>query len=148
MTHLHEEIRIEAPVEHVWALFCDTSRWNEWMPWGECSDFSGPVDEVGTTYVHAVRIMGFERKWTMTVVEVEPQRLYHEHSDMGPTDLYGRFEPAGDSTHVAFDADYETPGKLPRFIKDLMVERWMEPKMRKMLADVKAVAEEKAPAHA
>ena len=29
-----------------------------------------------------------------------------------------------------------------------MVELWMEPRMRKMLADVKAVAEEEAPARA
>ncbi len=32
MEHIREEIRIEAPVEHVWAFLCDTSHWQDWMP--------------------------------------------------------------------------------------------------------------------
>ena len=57
MHHLHEEIRVQAPVEHVWAFYCDTSHWQDWMPRGKFSEFSGPVDKVGTTYVGAMKIM-------------------------------------------------------------------------------------------
>src|SRR3990172_9442808 len=74
----------------VWAFYCDTSHWEDWMPRAKCSDFSGPVDKVGTTYVETMRLMGFEMKSTSTVVEVEPLRLYHEHTDMGPMDTFMR----------------------------------------------------------
>ena len=62
MTHIHEEIQVEAPVEQVWDLYCDTSHWKDWMPRGEWSEFSGPVDKVGTTYVSSSKFMGFEMK--------------------------------------------------------------------------------------
>lgn len=146
MTHLHDEIRIESPVEHVWALFCDTSRWKEWMPWGECSEFTGPLDEVGTTFVGRMRLLGREMKSLNEVVGIEPQRLYHERSDFGSMDQYGRFEPDGDATRVVFDVDYEMPGRLPGFLQDFVVRVWMKPHMRNMLEDFKSLAEAKVPA--
>ena len=45
------------------------------MPRGTYSDFSGPVDEVGTTYVAGMRVMGHEMKETHEIVEVESLRL-------------------------------------------------------------------------
>jgi uncharacterized membrane protein len=109
---------------------------------------SGPVDEVGTTYVQSMRLMGFGQTMTMGIVKVEPQRLIHEHSGDGPMDNYFRFEPDGDATNLVVESDYELPGKLPGFIKDLMATSWMERQMRQMLADFKALAEAKVPAKA
>ena len=40
------------------------------------------------------------------------------------------------------------PGKLLGFIKDLMGKGWVERQTRQMLADFKALAEAKVPAHA
>jgi hypothetical protein len=94
------------------------------MPRAKHSDFSGPVDKVGTTYVETMRLMGFEMKSTSTVVEVEPLRLYHEHTDTGPMDTFLRFEPDGDATRLILDSDWEMPGKLPGFIKDLVTKGW------------------------
>ena len=148
MKHLHDEVRIEAPVEHVWAFYCDTSHWQDWMPRGTFSEFSGPIDKVGTTYVGAMRIMGFEMKETYKVVEVEPLRLYHEHNDSGPMDNYVRFEPDGEATRFVIDTDYELPGKLPGFLKDLAAKGWVERNTHQMLMDFKALAEAKVPAHA
>jgi uncharacterized membrane protein len=148
MKHFHDEIRIEAPVEHVWAYFVDTSNFGDWMPRAEFSDFSGPMDEVGTTYVQTMKLMGFEMKMTCKVVEVEPQRLYHEHSDSGPTENYFRFESDGEATRFVIDSDYEWPGKLPHFVMDLMAKGWMERNVRQMLEDFKALAETKVPVHA
>jgi uncharacterized membrane protein len=145
MTHIRYEIRIEAPVEHVWAFYCDTSRWEDFMPRGKASKFSGPVDKVGTTYVETVRLMGFEMKSTYKVVEVEPLRLYHEHSDSGPMDNFLRFERDGEATRVVFESDYEMPGHLPGFIKDLVNKGWVERQTHQMFADFKALAEVKVP---
>ena len=148
MNHMHHELRIEAPVEHVWAFYCDTSHWQDWMPRARSSDFSGPVDQVGTTYVQTMKLMGFEMKSTTKVVEVEPLRLIHEHTDQGPMESYLRLEPDGEATRVVFDADWEMPGMMPGFIKDLVNKGWAERNTRQMLADFKALAEAKVPAHA
>ena len=148
MQHMREEIRVEAPVEHVWEFFCDTSRWTDWMPRAEFSGFSGPLDTAGTTYVQSMRLMGYEMKQSMEVIEVEPLRLIHEHTDDGPMDNHYRFEPDGDATRVVFESDYEMPGKLPGFIKDFIGKGWGERNWRNALDDFKALAEAKVPARA
>ena len=148
MQHIREEIRVEAPVEHVWEFYCDTSNWSDFYPRAEFSDFSGPVYMVGTTYVQSMKLMGFEMSQTIEIVEVEPLRLIHEHSDTGPMDNYIRLEPDGEATNVLVESDYEMPGKIPGFIKDFMTKGWMERQGRQMLADFKALAEAKVPAKA
>ena len=148
MNHLKEEIRIEAPVGHVWAFLCDTSRWHDFSPREETSDWSGPFDRVGTTYVSTVKMMGFESKFTSTVLEVEPLKLIHEHTDMGPMDNFYRFEPEGDATRLIVESDYEMPGHIPGFLKNLMSKSFIERQMRHILQDFKALAEATVPAHA
>jgi uncharacterized membrane protein len=146
MEHVREEIRIEAPVDHVWAFLCDTSHWHDWMPRGEFSEFSGPVDQVGTTYVSTMKMMGTEWKGTSTIVEVEPLKLIHDHTDdNGTQDTYFRFEPDGDATRVIIEADYEMPGHIPGFLKSLMTKSFFERQMRHMLGDFKALAEATVP---
>jgi uncharacterized membrane protein len=145
MEHIRDEIRIEAPVDHVWAYLCDTSHWHDWMPRGEASGFSGPYDRVGTTYVSKYRMMGFEIKQTSTVVEVEPRELIHEHSDDGPMDTFIRFEPEGDATRLIMEADYEVPGYIPGFLRALMTKTFFERQTRHMLGDFKALAEVSVP---
>ena len=148
MQHTRMEVRVEVPVEQLWEFYCDTSRWHDWMPRGEVSDVSGPVDEVGTTYVQTMKLMGIEMKQNMEVIEVEPLRLIHEHSDYGPMDNYYRMEPDGDATRLIVESDWDMPGKLPGFVKDLMTKGWGERNMNNMLADFKALAEANVPAHA
>jgi uncharacterized protein YndB with AHSA1/START domain len=143
MDHMKEEIRIEAPVEHVWAFLCDTSRWHDWMPRGEFSDFSGPYDQVGTTYAWKMKMMGFEMKGTGTVLEVEPLKLIHD----APTTT-ARTTPSsglldGEATRVIIEADYEMPG-IP-VLKSLMTKSFFERQTRHMLQDVKAFAEATVP---
>jgi uncharacterized membrane protein len=141
MDHMRQEIRIEAPVEHVWAFLCDTARWPDWMSRGEYTDFSGPYDQVGTTYVSTMKMMGFEFKQTSTIVEVEPLKLIHEHTDDGPMDSFIRLAPEGDGTRVIVESDYEMPG----FLKNLMTKSFMDRQMTHMLGDFKALAEATVP---
>ena len=92
--------------------------------------------------------MGFEMKQTYKVVEVEPLRLIHEHTDNGPVDTFMRFERDGEATRLVCDSDWDVPGILPGFLKDLAAKGWVERNTRQMLADFKALAEAKVPAHA
>jgi uncharacterized protein YndB with AHSA1/START domain len=148
MRQFRDEVRIEAPVEQVWAVLIDTSHWQDWAPRSEFSDFSGPVDQVGTTYADTTRLMGFKFRMTIEVVEVEPLRLYHEHTDTGPVDTVLRLEPDGDATRLVVESDYEIAGRMPGFLKDLIAKGSGERNARQMLASVKALAEAKVPAHA
>ena len=146
MDHIQLETRIEAPVEHVWAYLCDTSRWSDWMPRATCSEFSGPYDQVGTTYLSTMKMMGVEFKQTCTVVEVEPLKLIHEHTDdQGSQDTFFRFEPEGDATRVIVESAYEMPAHIPGALKSLMTKSFFERQMRHFLGDFKAMAEATVP---
>ncbi len=111
----------------------------------ETSDWTGPLDQVGTTYVSTAKMMGFEMKTTNTVLEVEPLKLIHEHTDDGPMDMYYRFAPEGDATRVIVESEYEMPGRIPGFIKNLVNKSWVERHMRQGLQDFKALAEVTVP---
>ena len=148
MQHMRQEMRIEAPVEHVWAFFLDATHWEDWMPRRKTTDISGPLDQVGTTFTQSATLMGYEMKWTTEIVEIEPQRLVHLRSDWTSMDTTFRFEPDGEATKLVIESDYEMPGKLPGFLKDLMSKGWMERNNRQMFEDFKALAEAKVPAHA
>ncbi len=148
MQHIRDEIVIEAPVDHVWAYLIDGSHWDEIQPRAKHTDFSGPLDQVGTTFVQTARMMGIEMKTTLTVVEVEPLKLCHVRGDPGPWDMGWRLEPEGDATRLILESDYDMPGKLPGFIKDLMTKGWMEGNVHRILADIKAFTEATVPAHA
>jgi hypothetical protein len=141
MEHIRDEIRIEAPVEHIWSYLVDGSHWDEIQPRAKHTDFSGPLDQVGTTFVQTGRMMGFESKTTLTIVEVEPQRLLRVSAEPGPWDMVWRLEPDGDATRLVMDSDYEMPGHLPGFVKNLMTKGWMEGNVHKILVDIKAFTE-------
>ncbi|HEX6129293.1 MAG TPA: SRPBCC family protein [Candidatus Limnocylindria bacterium] len=145
MERIREEIRIEAPVDQVWTFLCDTSRWHDWMPRGEFSDFSGPYDQVGTTYAWKMKMMGFEMKGTTTVLEVQPLKLIHDHTDEAHQDTYFRLEPEGDATRVIVETEYEMPGIIPGFLQSVFTKSFFERQTRHMLQDFKALAEVKAP---
>ena len=152
MQHVRQEVRIEAPVDHVWEVVSDTSNWKDFMPRNTFSDFSGPVDKVGTTYFTTMRVMGYEAQESMEIVEVEPQKLFHEHCDNGPMDNYFRFEPDGSATRVVLLSDFEVPGRLPGFVRSLvgmsMRKGFAEGYTREVLADLKTLAEAEVPAGA
>jgi uncharacterized protein YndB with AHSA1/START domain len=147
MEHFRGEIRIEAPVEHVWAFMCDPSHLEDWTR-AKTSDVSGPLDQVGTTFVQTGRMMGFESKTTCTVVEVEPLRLHRVRGEPGPWDMTWRAEREGDATRLILESDYELPGHIPGFVKNLMTKGWMEGNVHKILVDIKAFTEATVPVHA
>ena len=146
MNHIHMETRIEAPVEHVWAYLCDPSHMDDWSmgKW----DFSGPSDQVGTTLIQTGRMMGFESKTTWSVVEVESTRLLHLRTAPDPGDLFFRMEPEGDATHLTVETDYEMPGHMPGFLKNLMSKSFVERQMRHQMENLKAFAEATVPVSA
>jgi carbon monoxide dehydrogenase subunit G len=140
MIHFHETISIQAPIEHVWKFVADPSHLHDWITGEEFSEFSGPLDQAGTTFVSTSRLLGHEMKGSLTVVDVEPPRLIHLRSEF-PMDAFYRFEPEGDATRMIVEGDYDMPGHLPGFIKNLMTKSWVERQMRHQLENLKGLAE-------
>ena len=115
-------------------------------PAQQTSDFSGPYDQVGTTYVSTMKMMGFEMEAANKVVEVEPLKLIHEHTDdKGSMDTYFRLAPEGDATRPIVESDYEMPGHIPGVLKSFMTRSFFERQMRHMLGDFKTFAEATVP---
>ena len=108
------------------------------------SEFSGPLDQTGTTFVSTSRMLGFEMKGTLKVLEVEPLRLIHLRSDF-PMDVFYRFEPEGKATSLTVEGDYDMPGHFPGFIKNLMNKTWVERQIRHQLENIKGLVEVTVP---
>jgi uncharacterized membrane protein len=84
-------------------------------------------------------------KQAAKVVEVEPLKLIHEHTDPGPMETFFRLEPEGDATRLIVESDYEMPGHIPGALKSLMTKSFFDRQMRHMLGDFKAMAEASVP---
>jgi uncharacterized membrane protein len=148
MSHIHQDILIEAPVEDVFALFGDTERLSEIKAIGgvehSMSNFSGPMDQVGTTFDVKARVAGIESKGTNTVVEVEPNRLVRIRGFEGDDMIY-RFEPEGDGTRVSVDDEYVTTGVFSKLIDKVVLHNTMDRATRDFLEKMKEIAEAKVP---
>ena len=59
-----------------------------------------------------------------------------------------RLEPAGDTTRLVVECDYDIAFRLPGFLKDLLGRHWGEPNSRQMMATVKTLAEARVLTHA
>src|SRR5512144_982239 len=102
-------IHVDAPPEHVFSLWTNLQRMGEWVGGVTgVTDISGPVDQVGTTYV--VRF-GPVRSPTQILEAERPRRFA---TRFGSWILRGKssatFEPEGDGTRVT--QEFETVGRI------------------------------------
>ena len=145
--HIHQDIWIAAPVEEVFALYCDATRWRELAgaDMGEITSVSGPIDQVGTTFEGTMRIAGRKISGTMRIAEVEPPRLVRVQNDEGAMGFVYRFEPEGNGTRFSADAEYEMTSPLSRLADKVVLHGYMDRAMRHMTGKMKEMAEAKAP---
>ena len=148
MRHIHQEARVQAPIEHVFGLAVQVDRQPEWNPYMEMRDWSGPVDKVGTTFDSTMKLLGQEIRSKSTVVAAEPLRLIHIHGvadNGGTSDWIYRFEPSGDTTLCTLDIDYEIPGTIAAIVDRLVYHGALDRATRHMAENFAAVAEAKVP---
>ena len=100
---------VAAPPEHVFALWTNLDRMREWVGGVTgVSDVSGPLDQVGTTWVvHFGPVKSPTR-----ILEVDPPRRFV--TAFGSWVLRGRsaatFSPEGDGTRLT--QEFETVGRI------------------------------------
>ncbi len=149
MGHARNTHRIEAPIDHVWALGVAVDRLPEWNPYWEVRNLTGPFDAVGSRFDGTMKMLGRSIEGVGKVLEVEPKRLIHMEAtspSMGPFDMRFSYEPDGDATLCTFDMEYQVPaGLFGAAIDRLFVERYIERQMAHMVENFKALAEAKVP---
>jgi hypothetical protein len=147
MQHFHDEIRIKAPIEHVWACRSDGSHLDDIAPRARHTDFSGSLDQVGTTFVATGRMMGFTSRSTFTVVEVRAAAALPHPA---------RARCWGDGLPARARGRRHSPGlrhrlrraRPPAGLVTGFLARGWERDMHRMLTDVKALTEATVPVHA
>lgn len=115
MSVVHNQIRIDAPVERVWEVVMEPKRLHEWVSIHRSLEaFSQGAPRKGSSMEQSLRIRGvtFHVKWTL--VEVKPPHLA-EWEGIGPAHSRARtrYELTSDGdqhTVFAYTNEFKTPG--------------------------------------
>ena len=149
MAHLKKSILIRAPVEKVYDLARDPSRWDTWfVGLGEPEKLTGE-GEVGTVVEHSYLMAAMRFSVTTRVLEdrVSPEGAQWKGVIEGP--LAGEhawtYTPKNGDTEVTVDMEYTVPGKLVGAIIDrLIIEHLQERSLDQTLENLKLLCEESA----
>jgi uncharacterized membrane protein len=147
MPQVREQIRIDAPVDRIWAIGADAGRIPEWQTnVVAIKEVTGPIDQVGTRYTAVNRLLGreIEGQWEITRAEYA-RALEIKGTAPGGGRAVQRvtYRPAGGGTDVTVELDYELPGGfLGQFANRLFVERAVQRDIQHSLENFKALCEE------
>ena len=117
---------VHAPLERVWATHVDGRAIAEWFPGvRSVKSISGPLDQVGTTYLLRFNPLIRSR---VEVTEVEAPWMHTRRWDARPLGTHGRatvlLRREEDGTRVDLDVNFELPlGPLGRRLEKLSFVR-------------------------
>jgi uncharacterized protein YndB with AHSA1/START domain len=136
MRHLANRLQFNGPIDRVFELAIDPTRWTEYMPWvSDVIDIRGRGDKVGDSARFTDHAFGRSLTATAVVTEVDPPRLqavettYEDGSRMVMT---MRFSPVDDGTQIASEVDYELGKSLVAGAKELVSSPFVERRLREM----------------
>ncbi len=147
MPQVRDEVRVNAPIDRVWALATDTNRIPEWQTTAvEVRDVTGRLDQVGARYTSVSKLVGRPIQGQWEVTQAEPQRLLEVTGTApggGRAVVRTTFAAADGATDLTILFDYELPGGfLGDFANRLFVERAVEREIRHSSENFKALCEE------
>jgi hypothetical protein len=142
MARIDESIEIKAPVEKVFAITTDASRWSTWhtaIPEAEQTS-GGPVG-IGTTFKGVTRLMGRSMPWTATAIEYEMNRKFGKNIDSGSVlvEQHNTYTPTQEGTRFGMIYDMKFSGCI-RLMSPMLV-RAMRKEMKSSLVKLKQVLE-------
>jgi uncharacterized protein YndB with AHSA1/START domain len=150
MTNVRLTTHFDAPIERVFDLATDYSRYPEWnVSYADIKQVTGPVDKVGTKIHSVMKILGRKMEGWGEVVEVDRPR----YLKIAGTGLEGgkltysqRLTSVGTGTDLEFDSEYELPAGILGHIADkLFVEKAVERDLHHTMENFKALVEAKQP---
>jgi uncharacterized membrane protein len=146
MGHIRDSVHVDAPIERVWELAAQCSRYPEWevgvIGVHHCS---GSIDHVGARYTAIYKFMGRRLEGPREVTKAEKPRLL-EQRFISPGGAHGSFiiasEPAGGGTAVTLASDYELPGGFLGDLADkLFMGRLLKQNFKRSNESFKALCE-------
>jgi len=142
MARIEESIAIRCPVNEVFALTTDASRWCTWhtaIPEAEQTS-DGPVG-LGTSFRGTTRLMGRPVPWTATATEYEADRKFGKTIDSGSVviDQHNTYTPTPEGTMFSMVYDMKFSGGI-RLLSPLIV-RSMRTEMKNSLMKMKQILE-------
>lgn len=151
MRHVHVEMRVQAPVAHVFELACDPARQPDWNPYLRLEDVNGPINRVGTSFTSTLSLLGQHVHSLGEITEVVPDRLIRIHgaaTSGGTSEWVYRFVPDGEATRCTLDIEYEAPGVIHGVLEALVYHGALERAAHHITENFAALAEATAPAFA
>ena len=150
MTHVRMATHFEAPIERVFDLVTDYSRYPEWnVSYEEIRQVTGPVDKVGTKVHTVMKLLGRKMEGWSEVVEVDRPRYLKISGTVlegGKLTYSERLTPAGTGTDLEFEIEYELPaGFLGHIADKLFVEKAVERDLHHSMENFKALVEASQP---
>jgi uncharacterized protein YndB with AHSA1/START domain len=138
MSHLTITAQFDAPIERVFALGIDFTRYPEWnVTYPEIKEVVGAPDKVGTRIHATTRFLGRSMDSWGEIVGIDPPRLLRmsgSSAEGGRLDLAYRLTPKGTGTELVIEADYELPaGIFGKLADKLFIERAVERDLRHSL---------------
>ncbi len=115
MGRLTGTLELRATPEAVWAFITDATLRPRWeLGVVAVEDVSGPLDQVGATWIEVRRLAGLTMREHWRVTRVEPLTLLELSGSSpggGRTTIHERLAPTPDGrTLKTFEADYRLPG--------------------------------------
>ena len=146
MAHVKKSILIHAPVEKVYAVARDPSRWPSWYDgMGEIEKLTGDGG-VGTIVEVSYTMAGMRFPVTIKVLEdhIDPEGARWSGKIEGPLagEATWTYVPKNGDTAVTTDIEYTVPGKaLGKIANKLIVERTQERSLEQTQENLKMLCE-------
>ncbi|PSP18349.1 MAG: hypothetical protein BRC58_03780 [Cyanobacteria bacterium QS_8_64_29] len=118
------QIEVEAPMELVWALWCDLERMPRWMKWIHSVEVLADNPELSRW---TLKTGGFEFNWRSRITRtIERQIIQWESVDGLPNRGAIRFYDRQGRSIVKLTVAYAVPGYLGELMDKLLVGRLVE----------------------
>ena len=146
--HVHQQIRVDTPIEHAFEFACQVDRLREWNPYLEFFRVTAPLDRAGTTFEAIIDLLGQSTNCQATVVDAARPEMIHLHfgAEHGASDWWYRFEPADGGTIFTIDVEYEKEGLFAGLVDRFVYHDGLARAVRHMVENFAALAPTKAPA--
>ena len=146
MGHVLQTGHVDVAPDKAFALAMDAKRIPEWNSSViEVKEITGPLDQLGSSYVSVLKLAGRPLEGRWEVSRVERPRLLELTGTApggGRATATNRFESAGSGTDVTIEIDYELPGRFLGGMADkLFVERAIERDVKHSVENFKAICE-------
>jgi len=150
MTHVRTSAHLDAPIDRVFELATDYKRYPEWnVNYVEVPEVLGPAHKAGTRIRSTMKLLDRKLEGWAEITEIDQPKfikLTGTSNEGGKLIAEYRFTPAGTTTDVTAEVEYELPaGPFGKIFDRLFIERTVERDLHHSMENFKALVEASVP---